>query len=55
MRALLTAALTVVTGATAGIGRDFALQLAKAGFNIVLASRTQARLEEIAAEISELL
>ncbi|KAI5479880.1 beta-keto reductase [Pseudohyphozyma bogoriensis] len=45
-------AWAVVTGATAGIGRDFALQLAKGGFNIFLASRTPAKLEEIAAEIA---
>lgn len=42
----------MVTGATAGIGRDFALQLAGAGFNIFLASRTASKLEEISAEIS---
>jgi 17beta-estradiol 17-dehydrogenase / very-long-chain 3-oxoacyl-CoA reductase len=42
----------VVTGATAGIGRDFALQLAGAGFNVFLASRTTSKLEEIAQEIS---
>ncbi|KAK4058135.1 hypothetical protein OIO90_000874 [Microbotryomycetes sp. JL221] len=44
-------AWAVVTGATAGIGRDFALQLAKAGFNVLLASRTQSKLDEIAQEI----
>ena len=44
---------TVVTGATAGIGRDFALQLAGAGFNIFLASRTASKLDEISAEIRE--
>ena len=43
----------VVTGATAGIGRDFALQLAGAGFNVFLASRTTSKLEEISKEISE--
>lgn len=42
----------VVTGATAGIGKDFALQLAKGGFNILLASRSVSKLEEIRAEIS---
>ncbi|KAL8286926.1 hypothetical protein RQP46_003932 [Phenoliferia psychrophenolica] len=44
-------AWAVVTGATAGIGRDFALQLAGAGFNIFLASRTASKLDEISAEI----
>ncbi|KAK4054801.1 hypothetical protein OIV83_000725 [Microbotryomycetes sp. JL201] len=46
-------AWAVVTGATAGIGRDFALQLARAGFNIVLASRSQSKLDEIAQEIKQ--
>lgn len=45
-------ARSVVTGATAGIGRDFALQLAAAGFNVFLASRTTLKLEEISQEIS---
>lgn len=44
-------AWAVVTGATAGIGRDFAIQLAANGFNVVLASRTTSKLEEIAQEI----
>lgn len=44
---------TVVTGATAGIGRDFAIQLAGAGFNVFLASRTTSKLEEISKEISK--
>ncbi|GAA5896899.1 SDR family oxidoreductase [Sporobolomyces salmoneus] len=45
-------AWAVVTGATAGIGRDFALQLAAAGFNVFLASRTTSKLEEISQEIT---
>ncbi|POY73854.1 hypothetical protein BMF94_3024 [Rhodotorula taiwanensis] len=45
-------AWAVVTGATAGIGRDFALQLAGAGFNVFLASRTKSKLDEIASEIT---
>ncbi|GAA6063013.1 hypothetical protein JCM10212_002654 [Sporobolomyces blumeae] len=45
-------AWAVVTGATAGIGRDFALELAAAGFNIFLASRTASKLEEISQEIT---
>ncbi|BGP21783.1 hypothetical protein JCM10295v2_000658 [Rhodotorula toruloides] len=45
-------AWAVVTGATAGIGRDFALQLAGAGFNIFLASRTASKLDAIAQEIT---
>lgn len=45
--------MTVVTGATAGIGRDFAIQLAGNGFNVFLASRTASKLEEISTEISQ--
>ncbi|ORY85366.1 hypothetical protein BCR35DRAFT_302841 [Leucosporidium creatinivorum] len=45
-------AWAVVTGATAGIGRDFALQLAGAGFNVFLASRTASKLQEISDEIT---
>lgn len=43
-----------MTGATAGIGKDFALQLAEAGFNILLASRSTSKLEEISSEICKL-
>ncbi|KAH8926059.1 NAD(P)-binding protein [Atractiella rhizophila] len=45
-------AWSVVTGATQGIGLSFAKQLAKAGFNVVLVSRSQSKLDEVAAEIS---
>ncbi|KAG8985646.1 hypothetical protein FRB90_004530 [Tulasnella sp. 427] len=43
----------VVTGATDGIGREFALQLAKAGFNIVIASRSVDKLEAVRKEIND--
>lgn len=41
----------VVTGATDGIGREFASQLAKAGFNILIASRNAEKLNAVAAEL----
>ncbi|EGW34062.1 uncharacterized protein SPAPADRAFT_59486 [Spathaspora passalidarum NRRL Y-27907] len=41
----------VVTGASDGIGKEYAFQLAKKGLNIVLVSRTQSKLELIATEI----
>jgi 17beta-estradiol 17-dehydrogenase / very-long-chain 3-oxoacyl-CoA reductase len=41
----------VVTGASDGIGREFALQLAQKGFNIMLVSRTQSKLDTVAQEI----
>lgn len=45
---------SVITGCTDGIGREFAMQLAEAGFNVVLLSRTPAKLKHLANEIREL-
>lgn len=41
----------VVTGASDGIGKEYALQLARKGLNVVLVSRTQSKLEALAEEI----
>ncbi|KAK8726951.1 hypothetical protein OTU49_010158, partial [Cherax quadricarinatus] len=41
----------IVTGATDGIGKAYAIELAKKGMNIVLISRTQEKLEKVAQEI----
>ncbi|XP_069693919.1 hydroxysteroid dehydrogenase-like protein 1 [Periplaneta americana] len=41
----------VVTGSTDGIGKAYALELARRNVNIVLISRTQQKLDEVAAEI----
>lgn len=41
----------VVTGATDGIGKEFALQLAKKKFNVFLISRTASKLEAAAKDI----
>ncbi|EAT38468.1 AAEL009634-PB [Aedes aegypti] len=41
----------LVTGATDGIGKAYAKALAKRGLNIVLVSRTQSKLENVAKEI----
>lgn len=41
----------MVTGASDGIGREFALQLAKAGFNILLVARNREMLATLADEI----
>ncbi|KZF25377.1 estradiol 17-beta-dehydrogenase-like protein 12-b [Xylona heveae TC161] len=41
----------IVTGASDGIGKEYAIQLAQKGFNIVLISRTQSKLEALAQEI----
>jgi 7-alpha-hydroxysteroid dehydrogenase len=44
----------VVTGAGKGIGRGIALQLAHAGADVVISSRTQADLDSLALEIEAL-
>ncbi|KAK0936084.1 hypothetical protein LTR29_012362 [Friedmanniomyces endolithicus] len=41
----------VITGASDGIGKEYALQLAKKGFNVLLVSRTQSKLDSLEAEI----
>lgn len=43
----------VVTGCTAGIGEEYALQLAAAGFNIALVSRSESKLQEVAVKIAK--
>ncbi|KAM6495251.1 hypothetical protein JOM56_009874 [Amanita muscaria] len=44
-------AWAVITGASDGIGKEFSLQLAKAGFNIFLVARNKTTLESVASEI----
>lgn len=48
-----TGGWAVVTGASDGIGKEFALQLAQKGMNVVLVSRTPSKLQAIATEIEE--
>lgn len=43
----------VVTGATDGIGKAYALQFAKKGMNVMLISRTESKLVEVAKEITD--
>eukprot|EP00088_Acartia_fossae_P030797 TRINITY_DN3178_c0_g1_i1.p1 TRINITY_DN3178_c0_g1~~TRINITY_DN3178_c0_g1_i1.p1 ORF type:complete len:306 (+),score=66.73 TRINITY_DN3178_c0_g1_i1:34-951(+) len=43
----------VITGATDGIGKGFAKELASKGINIVLVSRTLAKLQDVAKELEE--
>ncbi len=42
----------LVTGASSGIGREFATVLAERGINLVLIARRKARIEEIAEQLS---
>lgn len=47
----LSGQVAVVTGASQGIGRAIALRLAELGARVVLAARSQPRLQEVAADI----
>ncbi len=42
-----------MTGASTGIGRQYAVQLAALGYNLIIVSRTESLLEELAAELRE--
>lgn len=43
----------VITGASDGIGKEYALQLAAKTYNVVLVSRTKSKLDALASEIQE--
>ncbi len=43
----------LITGASKGIGREIALQMARQGARVIVAARSLDKLEELAAEISE--
>ena len=51
MMAELAGRIALVTGASQGIGRACALELAKAGATVALAARNEAKLAEVASEI----
>jgi NAD(P)-dependent dehydrogenase (short-subunit alcohol dehydrogenase family) len=43
----------IITGASGGLGREIALALAAVGCDVVIASRNQPALEEVAAEVEQ--
>src|ERR1700758_2670339 len=43
----------LVTGASSGIGKEFARQIAASGINIVLVARREALLKEVGVELSK--
>jgi NAD(P)-dependent dehydrogenase (short-subunit alcohol dehydrogenase family) len=51
---LLENRVIVISGVGPGLGRGLALQCARAGADVVLAARTEARLAEVAEEVAEL-
>uniref|UniRef100_A0AC35UFC0 Estradiol 17-beta-dehydrogenase 12 n=1 Tax=Rhabditophanes sp. KR3021 TaxID=114890 RepID=A0AC35UFC0_9BILA len=53
LHALAGGDYAVVTGSTDGIGKQYAIQLAQKGFNIVLISRSEAKLAAVKKEITE--
>lgn len=51
---LLTDKVVVVSGVGPGLGRSIAVQSAKAGADLVLAARTESRLQDVAEEVRAL-
>ena len=46
--------IAFITGATAGIGKEVATQLAKAGYNLIVCGRREEKLNEVSRELTQL-
>jgi 17beta-estradiol 17-dehydrogenase / very-long-chain 3-oxoacyl-CoA reductase len=51
---LKTGSWAIVTGASEGIGRSMAVELAKQGLNVCVIARTKSKLAEVVAEVQQL-
>ncbi len=54
LRDVLAGKVVMITGASSGIGRAAALEIARAGGTVVLVARGEEKLQETAAEVAEL-
>ena len=52
MKREIRGARAIITGASSGIGREVARELARQGAKVVITARRQDRLEELAAQIA---
>ena len=52
MNSITSRPLALVTGASSGIGREFALQLAAAGYDLIVLARRESELQRLAAELA---
>lgn len=44
--------IALITGASSGLGRDFALKLSSCGYNLILVARNKRKLEELSKKIN---
>ena len=54
MESRIKGKIAIVTGATSGIGRSSAIELAKLGANVIISGRRKERLDELAKELTAL-